>query len=125
MAAILDPRWKLDWYRPDEVTRCTNFLIEKVSLQYGPNEMDELETTASTARKRCRLFNFMVSQSILISNSKGPSQTQVEIYLSQPTISENAEPLIYWEKEFPQLTKVALCYLATPLLQPLLKDCFR
>ncbi|KAI6649592.1 hypothetical protein LOD99_6758 [Oopsacas minuta] len=76
MAAILDLRWKLDWCRPDEVTRYTNLLIEEVSLQYGPNEMDELETTSSPARKICKLFNIMVSQSSPISNSKEPSQTR-------------------------------------------------
>ena len=29
MAATLDPRWKLDWCRPDGVSRYTNLLIEK------------------------------------------------------------------------------------------------
>ena len=46
--------------------------------------MDELETT-SPAKKRCKLFKFMASQSTPISKSKKPSQNQVRlISLSQP-----------------------------------------
>lgn len=125
-AAIFDPRWKLDC-RPD-VTRYTNLLIEKIPLQYRPNEMEESETTSTLAKKRCKIFKFMASQSTPISISKEPSQTQAETYHSQPTISENAEPLIYWQQhqeEFPQLTKVALWTLQPPLHHPLLKDDFR
>ena len=80
--------------------------------------MEESEIASSPAKKRYQLFNFMATQSTPVLISKDPSQTQSEIYLSQLTMSENANPLTYWQQhqeEFPQLTKVTLGYLVTSL----------
>ena len=64
------------------------------------------------APKIIKLFCFM-GKSPHLSNKK----SEIDDYLDQPTISDDADPLVYWEQhqqQFPQLTSLAMRYLAIP-----------
>ncbi|KAG0718305.1 Zinc finger BED domain-containing protein 4 [Chionoecetes opilio] len=116
LAAVLDPRWKMSWCNPAEIPIVTERLAERVKAitPMTPNQDPEgpEPPQASPPRKKCKLFRFMAPASTRIS-----TPSQVEAYLAQPNLSEDSDPLVYWEQNrtnYPDLAILATQYLAIP-----------
>ena len=112
LAAILDPRFKLDWCSEDELQPMKSLLNEKYqSLNPASASFDESEAPPA---KRRKLFSFMTARHTIAQSA--PS-TEVTRYLNLPCISEDENPLDYWKKEndnFPVLSTLACKYLCIP-----------
>jgi len=119
LASILDPRLKMDWCTDDEIGTLTILLHEKV-MALSPSPSPTAAPVQSPPRKKCKLFRFM-SSSTSASASPQPSTpataAQVQTYLAQPAIPDDADPLVFWQQQqnvLPQLNTLALRYLSTP-----------
>lgn len=113
LAAVLDPRWKVDWCTPEEVKDLTDLLSDKVSALLPKPETN---VTSSPPKKKCKLFRFMSSTSSK-SSSSSSAQAQVDNYLAETPAAEDTDPLMYWKSNkpsYPELTTLALRYLAIP-----------
>ncbi|XP_048867865.1 E3 SUMO-protein ligase ZBED1-like isoform X7 [Brienomyrus brachyistius] len=114
MASILDPRFKLDWCIGEEVTTMKDLLMGKVEC-LSPKLSAGYNDYSGQPKKRPKLFSYMESQS-------GPSAVakashDVIVYLSQPCLAEDVDPLAYWkgnQTSFPELARLACKYLAIP-----------
>lgn len=114
VAAMLDPRFKTAWCTEDEVEPMKALLHAKVN-QLTPPTTSTQPDTSSPPKKKSKLFKFLTSRSVTTVSTSTPSE--VDTYLSQPLIDEESDPLIYWQQQqatFPQLTSLALRYLAVP-----------
>ncbi|XP_048867862.1 E3 SUMO-protein ligase ZBED1-like isoform X4 [Brienomyrus brachyistius] len=114
MASTLDPRFKLDWCIGEEVTTMKDLLMGKVEC-LSPKLSAGYNDYSGQPKKRPKLFSYMESQS-------GPSAVakashDVIVYLSQPCLAEDVDPLAYWkgnQTSFPELARLACKYLAIP-----------
>ncbi|XP_048867860.1 E3 SUMO-protein ligase ZBED1-like isoform X2 [Brienomyrus brachyistius] len=114
MASTLDPRFKLDWCIGEEVNTMKYLLMGKVEC-LSPKLSAGYNDYSGQPKKRPKLFSYMESQS-------GPSAVakashDVIVYLSQPCLAEDVDPLAYWkgnQTSFPELARLACKYLAIP-----------
>lgn len=118
LAATLDPRYKLDWCHDDEVQDIRDLLTRKynVARSVAASSTSRMDTSLvpeeSPPMKRNKFFA-LVNRS----STPRPSETEVSLYLSQPCVQEDRDPLGYWkakQSEFPILTMLAEKYLAIP-----------
>ena len=110
LATVLDPRWKLDWCLADEVEDIKSLVNDKVASVGPVNDATIDRADTPPAPKK----NQVVS---LYGKKPTSLQSEIDDYLDQPTISDDADPLVYWEQhqqQFPQLTSLAMRYLAIP-----------
>nr|XP_023696970.1 zinc finger BED domain-containing protein 1-like [Paramormyrops kingsleyae] len=110
MASTLDPRFKLDWCIGEEVITIKDRLMGKVEcLRVGYTDY------SAQPKKRPKLFSYMESQSCPSADAK--ALHDVIVYLNQPCLAEDVDPLAYWkgnQTSFPELAQLACQYLAIP-----------
>ncbi|XP_072048394.1 zinc finger BED domain-containing protein 4-like [Amphiura filiformis] len=107
VAAALDPRFKLDWCSPDEAEKMRRLLHDKVAALSSLNGSSK--TLEESPKKKFKLFQFM---------SSSTGQSQVDRYLVEPSLDEDADPLQYWSQKryaYPELAQLAVNVLATPV----------
>ncbi|XP_071791964.1 E3 SUMO-protein ligase ZBED1-like [Asterias amurensis] len=121
LAAVLDPRWKLDWCKQDtdEAKTVAKLLRDKVSALSPAAALTKVsQELAPPQKKKCKLFRFMESASGSSSVTyNSAAETQVAAYLSQPSLMEEEDPLLFWkvkQSDLPELTALATNYLAMP-----------
>ena len=127
MATILDPRFKLEplqeYTDTEEVRKQIGELIggEKIPT----DEEVKLEEQDNEAPFVSKMFKGVWGTYNQIIRSKGVSrrdssyslQTELELYLSEPCLPLNHNPLDFWKNEsrtFPRLAKLAQKYLSIP-----------
>ncbi|MGH0115525.1 UNVERIFIED_CONTAM: hypothetical protein FKN15_024855, partial [Acipenser sinensis] len=97
MAVTLDPRFKLDWCMGEEVNSIRELLTNKVfSLSPKVDAMTR-DSTSPPPKKRIKLFSYMTTYSTPTPPSTTASD-ELTNYLSQPCLSEDANPLAYWKE---------------------------
>nr|XP_023696959.1 zinc finger BED domain-containing protein 1-like isoform X2 [Paramormyrops kingsleyae] len=114
MASILDPRFKLDWCIGEEVNTMKDLLMGKVEC-LSPKLSAGYNDCSDQPKKRPKLFSYMESQSS--SSAVAKASHDVIVYLSQPCLAEDVDPLAYWKGNqtgFPELAQLACKYLAIP-----------
>ncbi len=112
-AAALDPRWKLSWTTKEERQQLTESLAKSVSSLLP--QSTQTGSTDSPPAKKKRLYSFLDRQ--ISASSSSTTAQQVQQYLSEPCLDDDAEPLLYWKSkqaEYPQLADMASKYLSTP-----------
>ena len=111
-ASALDPRWKLNW-----ATEIQQSLITKATALLVPEHI-EPDDTAPPPAKKTKLFRHLPSTTSVMSTSSTLSvATQVQTYLTEPCLEEDADPLRFWRNrsgDFPQLATLACRYLSVP-----------
>ena len=120
LAAVLDPRFKLDWCLDAEVPDMRTLLrstAKKTATRPPATESADEPPPA----KRSKLFNFMANRSTQHAHTDTdtitPENNEVTTYLEQPCEPEDSDPLCYWQKhatQFPRLSQLACNYLAMP-----------
>ena len=108
LAAVLDPRFKLDWCNDDEVTDVKQLLTEQLPMA----STSELCRSEEPPHKRSRLLSFMKGRSSMPARESDTSD-----YLNEPCIPENDDPLRFWcdnQARFLLLSRLAKKYLAIP-----------
>jgi hypothetical protein len=115
IATVLDPRFKLDVYDttqdPFALKASAEVAIKLAFQNYSVATLQEAPSVAPPPTKKHKRF----VQDL-------PPQDELTIYLTEPRISGNSNPLDYWRSNktrFPILAKMARDYLA---LQPTSKD---
>ncbi|XP_048867870.1 zinc finger BED domain-containing protein 4-like isoform X12 [Brienomyrus brachyistius] len=125
MASTLDPRFKLDWCTGEEVNTIKDLLIGKVECLSPKFNAGYSDWTAQPV-KRPKLFSYMESQTSPSDIAK--ATRDVIVYLSQPCLAEDADPLAYWkgnQTSFPELARLACKYLAIPASSAPVEKIFR
>ena len=90
-------------------------LVESVAVT--PQSSDTVAIASPPRIKRSRLLNFMTTSQRTDTTSPEASIAEVNDYLSQPALAEDAAPLTFWKENrfrFPVLSKLACTYLAIP-----------
>ncbi|KAG7156126.1 Zinc finger BED domain-containing protein 4-like 12 [Homarus americanus] len=113
LAAILDPRYQVDWCHDNEVQDIRDLLTVKYNMA---RSVDPTTTDTSPAEpppmKRNKFF-VLANQSS--TPRPTPSETEVSLYLNQKCLQDDSDPLGYWKaKQFPALTRLAAKHLAIP-----------
>lgn len=121
-AAVLDPRFRLDWCTGSESARIESTFKKYVSKMTAAkdncNLESQIENPPKLSSKKCRLLSFMTSlpsQSPMIASLSKVGE--MNLYLSEPRLPEEADVLAYWkfkECEFQTLSKIAQRYLSVP-----------
>ena len=109
MAAIMDPRFKLAWCQDEEAASLKYTLQnEEASLTPLQTVEQSLSSQAEPPKERSQFFSFMKDNALARCSKKG-SITDEEIakYLSESCVSENADPLHYWEVHSPSMPILA------------------
>ena len=109
-AAILDPRFKFDWCTGSELLRIEArfryFLSSRSTLISDPLISD---SSQSPTPKRGRLLSYMASSTSTTANTLAEIG-ELDKYLSHPRLSEDDDPLVYWnlhQTALPTLAKLA------------------
>ncbi|XP_042213373.1 zinc finger BED domain-containing protein 4-like isoform X2 [Homarus americanus] len=117
LAATLDPRYKLDWCHDydNEVQDIRDLLTVKyiMACSFDPTTTDT-SPAEPPPMKRNKFFALVNRSS---TPRPTPSETEVSLYLNQPCLQEDGDPLGYWkakQPEFPVLARLAAKYLAIP-----------
>ena len=114
LAAVLDPRFKMDWCTEDEVAVVHALLRSTVTPAppHTTTRSDEPPTKCS------KLFTFMSDRSVQMPPvTISPTNDELNMYLNQPCESEDSDPLMFWQNcamQFPCLSRFACKYLAMP-----------
>ncbi|XP_042236493.1 E3 SUMO-protein ligase ZBED1-like [Homarus americanus] len=114
LAATLDPRYKLDWCRDDEVQNIRDLLTQKYNDMAASVSRADTSTAEPPPMKRNKFFALANRSS---TPRPTPSDSEVSLYLSQPCLPEDVDPLDYWKAKHPEfsvLTRLASRYLAIP-----------
>uniref|UniRef100_A0A1X7TPU4 BED-type domain-containing protein n=1 Tax=Amphimedon queenslandica TaxID=400682 RepID=A0A1X7TPU4_AMPQE len=117
-AAILDPRFKLVWCSSNEEKM--NMKSKFIEIMSNEFDNEELSSTSSAAGdsvqqpqpKRRKLFSYLPS-----TKTSSRINIEVDLYLSEPALPEEAKPLDFWklnESKFPKLSRMAKYYLSIP-----------
>lgn len=121
-AAILDPRFKLEWCDSKE----ESLNMKSKFIEIFSNELyDVLRPTSEMADpteqpqpKRSRLFSYLSSSASTSSQRiDDPEESEVTLYLSEPVLPEDTNPLDFWNlngSKFPKLLNLAKHYLSIP-----------
>ena len=120
IATTLDPRFQLQWCNELEAAEVKGSLVHLVaSVSPAPVAAQSSDTVANASppRKRSRLLNFMTANQRTNATSPEARIAEVNDYLSQPALAEDAKPLAFWKDNrfrYPILSKLACTYLAIP-----------
>ncbi|KAG0699580.1 Zinc finger BED domain-containing protein 4 [Chionoecetes opilio] len=113
LAATLDPRYKLDWCHDSEVQDMRDLLTLKYNNARSLQPAARDASPAGLPPMKRNKFFALVNRS----SAPRPAPSEVSLYLTQPCLQEDCDPLGYWkakQPEFPVLTRLAAKYLAMP-----------
>ena len=93
LAATIDPRYELDWCHDDEIEDVSDLLTRKYNAAcsgFGAASSTAPEQTPLMKRNKCLALANRSS-----TPTARPPETEVSLYLSQPCIQEDSDPLGY------------------------------
>ncbi|KAG7169436.1 Zinc finger BED domain-containing protein 4-like 10 [Homarus americanus] len=117
LAATLDPCYKLGWCHDydNEVQDISDLLTVKYNMA---GSVDPTATDTSPAEPPPMKRNKFVALANRSSTPRPtPPETEASLYLNQPCLQEDGDPLGNWkakQPEFPVLARLAAKYLAIP-----------
>lgn len=124
LAAILDPRYKLQWCSSVERLEHEKTLTEAANAQNVsiPEHDSGCEEPPRKKSKTCDendLLSFMTlpTEPNTTTTCASPVAEEVKQYLTEPLEPRSADPLIYWsthQSRMPHLAKLAAVYLHVP-----------
>ena len=121
-AAILDLRFKLEWCGSKE----ESLNMKSKFIEIFSNELYDVlrpisemaDPTEQPQPKRSRLFSYLSSSASTSSQRiDDPEESEVTLYLSEPVLPEDTNPLNFWKlngSNFPKLSNLAKHYLSIP-----------
>ena len=117
---MIDPRFKLRWYKTDKVTEYIDLLKAKTA-RIAPNDSSSPDTTVSPPSKKMKsddFFSFMPSTPSRKKHVFGRTvQVEVDEYLDEQCSDMSENPLLFWQgnaNNCPSLSKLASQYLYIP-----------
>ncbi|XP_078023607.1 zinc finger BED domain-containing protein 4-like [Epinephelus lanceolatus] len=124
LATLLDPRYKDRCFSAELKAHTRGLLLDLLATQTGPDEGQEPGNNNNTDEPAEKMPRPGSSSSMLgeIMQEERPQQataamSQLNLYLSEPVISRDADPLAYWranQDRFSALTIAARAYLLAP-----------
>ena len=110
IATALDPRFKLDWCEVEEQDEVKALITQQMPKSLVP----EQDCSNAPPAKRSKLMSFMKPRAM---SSPVKTTSELDEYLREPSLPEDASPLSYWDANqhrFSALAKMAVKYLAIP-----------
>jgi hAT family C-terminal dimerisation region/Domain of unknown function (DUF4413) len=125
IAVILDPRWKMRYYRanewePELIAHAKNSLVQAMEAYGTAAEMPLIpqSSQASQADRPEDLFEEMkVEWNKKAKQPRVEKESELERYLATPIIDFDDDILVWWKQwahEYPCLARIARDYLAIP-----------
>ncbi|XP_049926247.1 zinc finger BED domain-containing protein 4-like [Epinephelus moara] len=124
LATLLDPRYKDRCFSAELKAHTRGLLLDLLATQTGPDEGQEPGDNNNTDEPAEKMPRPGSLSSMLgeIMQEERPQQataamSQLNLYLSEPVISRDADPLAYWranQDRFSALTIAARAYLSAP-----------
>lgn len=116
IATILDPRFKLQWCESENLNHFKKCFIEAAKSVRTPKlEANEIEIKCAPFQSGGFFTRILKQQPESV--QAGTITSEVLRYLDEPLVLEDCDIMSYWqanEPNFPHLSQLALCYLATP-----------